>query len=184
MTKEITYEIKGPCGNDREVTGVKLTEHLSAHDGGGYWVLDHTASGLRVLSAGTLDVALVVANELEPRIDWDNLETDPHKTSGNRDTIPPEVKAYIRAIDGSHRAWKIGEDRPKPPKVSIIIDVSGSSTFSAGDIWPDGDWPDVIDEAAVRKVLKETGDTMRVIDEWNLNPDIEVAVYENGRAKR
>jgi len=171
---EINYTIQTTNGNE-PVTGEQLTEHLAAHEDFGTFVLDHIASGLRVVTVGTLEDARTIAESIEPLIDWSKLinESDPRNT----ESIPDNVREYLKSIRRySRRVHRIGEPWPDPPNVKIRLRIEVDEELLVTDLWPDRDWPDEITEDAVRELIVRDGGAARVVDEWSLTPVVSVEV--------
>lgn len=61
-------------------------------------------------------------------------------------------------------------ERPK-----IRIQITCDSVLSVDEVWPDGDAPEVIDEASARAKIGGL-DAADLLDEWNLGIDAEVSV--------
>lgn len=73
-------------------------------------------------------------------------------------------------------AAAVGGGRVTPDEPRIMIEFEFIDDLSVKDLWPDGDQPEVIDAAAVVKLIDECGGIGRVIRDWNLCRSCDVIV--------
>lgn len=142
------------------------------------WAIDHRPTGLRVTTLATKEAALAVAETIAARADWSFADGDQVKA-----VVPEDVRNYIVMYRGASEVAPFGEPPPPPPVAPphrISVTVTFEIQMGVADMWPDYDWPEVIDAAAVRKVIDDeySGDAESLIRDWCFGDgDIDVSVW-------
>jgi hypothetical protein len=172
------YKIAAVEGWPKQVEGDVVAPGLAVREDTasdrGVWVIDHLPTGRRLSWFGTEEAARIVADSMSKAFSWDAVTglADYHER------VPKEVIEYINQYLGAYRAAPMGEPAPKPPAVRVAITIEVSATFSVRELWPDGDWPDVVDEDAVRTVIEESGGAEVIVRDWgDFDFDTEIMVF-------
>lgn len=77
---------------------------------------------------------------------------------------------------GLYRARSDLDSAPGCPGAKTInVHLESDYVMQVADVWPDGDWPAVINAEAVASVMKQTG-RARLTSEWDLAPLFHVSV--------
>lgn len=168
---ELCYEIKTSCGQRMvEGTGVNAFIAYREDKPRGEWIVDHVATGLRIVGVKNEESARNVAESIADLIDWSKV------TGQDNAPLPREAVVYIHKASGQHRVPKLGDAWPKPVAKKFRIDIDGSFTLSVDQLWPDGDWPDEPTEDDVLALIEKEGGANCIIAEWDL--DVEARVTD------
>jgi len=59
---------------------------------------------------------------------------------------------------------------------SVMVHVEATIGLEVDEVWPDGDFPEVVDAAAVARVMEASGGMVGVLTDWQLVDDLAVVV--------
>ena len=169
--KRVQYAMALNVGSEpRMLEGEAVGDFLAVRRESGCWMIDHVPTGRLVGTYPNETSAMIVAESVK---NAPGLATaDGSGPCG----VPTEIVAYLREVNGCVRAWPLGGTKPVPPRVSICITLHADCNMGVPELWPDDDWPDVIDKAAVEDLIENAGGLRAVLRDWNLEDSIEMSV--------